>query len=243
MLDQIQTGRQIHPRRIGLYGVAGVGKSSFAAAAPDPIFVQTEDGLADIGAPRFPVAATFVDVMRALASLYQEKHSYRTVVIDSADWLERLIWSEVCAKRGVASIEDLPYGKGFLFSMSHWKEVLEGLDALRSQRGMTTIVIAHAKVERFENPECEPYDRYVPRLHKTASALFSEWADELLFANYRVHTRTTDEGFNKKRVQGIGSGERILRTAERPSHLAKNRLGLPDELPLSWPEFAKYLPA
>ena len=106
---------------------------------------------------------------------------------------------------------------------------------------MAAILIAHAKIERFENPETETYDRYVPRLHKLASAVVQEWCDEVLFATYQVHTRQTDEGFNRKRTQAIGSGERILRTTERPAHVAKNRLGLPDELPLDWNVYAQYL--
>lgn len=242
MLEQIQTGRQARPRRIVVYGTAGVGKSNFATCAPSPIVIQTEDGLGEIDCHKFPLANSLSEVMQALAALYQEDHSYKTVIIDSLDWLERLIHAEVCSKRVVPNIEDIPYGKGYTFALSHWKDVLDGLDALREKRGMTAIVIAHSKIERFENPETEPYDRYVPRLHKAACALITEWADELLFANYKVLTRTMDEGFNKKRAQGIGSGERILRTTERPSHLAKNRLCLPDELPLSWEAFAAYLP-
>jgi hypothetical protein len=116
------------------------------------------------------------------------------------------------------------------------------LTALRDERGMAIVLLAHAKVERFENPETESFDRYAPRLHKTARDMVIEWCDEVLFANYKVFTKATDEGFNRTRVQGVGSGERILRTSERPSHLAKNRLGLPDELPLSWDALAEHLP-
>ncbi len=121
--------------------------------------------------------------------------------------------------------------------------MLDGLTALRSERGMTIVLLAHAKVERFENPETESFDRYAPRLHKTAAALVIEWCDEVLFANYKVFTKATDEGFNRTRVQGVGTGERVLRTSERPAHIAKSRLGLPDELPLDWEALAPYLPA
>jgi hypothetical protein len=181
--------------------------------------------------------------MQALAALYGEGHSYRTVVIDSLDWLERLIWAKVCTTRQVASIDDIGYGKGYAFALSHWRDVLEGLSALRDRRGMTVILIAHARIERFEDPTCDAYDRYVPRLHKSAAAMVAEWCDEVLFASYKVFTKATDEGFNQKRVQGLGSGERVLKTTERPSHLAKNRLNLPDELPLAWSEFARHLTA
>jgi len=104
-------------------------------------------------------------------------------------------------------------------------------------------LVEYVEHKRFENPETESYDRYVPRLHKTASALVTEWCDEVLFATYKVFTKSTDEGFNRTRAQGIGSGERVLRTVERPAHLAKNRLGLPDELPLIWADFARHLTA
>ncbi|MFW5829719.1 MAG: ATP-binding protein [Planctomycetota bacterium] len=242
-LVSIITGAQPRPRRMLVYGTAGIGKSTFATDAPDPIVIQTEDGLGEIDCHKFPVATCFDDVLAVLAALYTEEHQYRTVVVDSLDWLERLIWSKVCENRQVASIEDIGYGKGYSFALAHWRDVLEGLGALREARHMTVILIAHAKIERFENPETDPYDRYMPRLHKTASALVSEWCDEVLFATYRVFTKTTDEGFNQKRVQGLGNGERVLRTTERPSHLAKNRLGLPDELPLAWSAIAESLTA
>lgn len=243
ILTSILTGAKPGPRRMLIYGTAGIGKTTIATCAPAPIVIQTEDGCNEIDCHKFPVAQSFAEIMNALAALYQDEHSYRTVVIDSLDWLERLIHAEVCKNRQVATIEDIVYGKGYAFATQHWRDVLDGLSALRESRRMTVILIAHAKIERFENPETDPYDRFVPRLHKTAAALVTEWCDEVLFASYKVFTKATDEGFNQKRVQGLGNGERVLRTTERPSHLAKNRLGLPDEMPLIWAEFAKHLTA
>ncbi len=238
MLAQIRKGRSLMPRRVMLYGVHGVGKSTFGAMAEKPIFITTEEGTNDIECDRFPLAAKYGDVLAALSSLYSEEHDYQTIVIDSLDWLERLIWVEVCAKRGVETIEDIGYAKGYVFALTQWREILAGLDALRAERGMQVILIAHAAIEKFANPETDSYDRYAPRLQKQASALVQEWCDEVLFASYRVHTRTSSEGFDRKRTQGIGTGERILRTTERPAHVAKNRLNLPDELPLDYRIFA-----
>ena len=232
LLQSIQKGRVRAPRRTLLYGVHGVGKSTFGAMAERPVFIQTEDGLSDIECERFPLAERYGDVLGALGALYTEAHEYGTVVIDSLDWLERLIWSEVCARRGVESIEDIGYGKGYVFALTQWREVLSGLDALRNERSMNVILLAHAQIEKFNNPETDAYDRYAPRLHRTASAVVQEWCDEVLFATYRVHTKSTDEGFNRTRVVGLGAGDRIVRTTERPAHLAKNRLGLPEEIPL-----------
>ncbi len=208
--------------------------STFGAMADDPIFIPTEDGLGGIDCARFPLAGDYGDVINALSALYSEQHDFRTVVIDSLDWLERLIWARVCRDRGVETIEDIGYGKGYIFALTHWREVIAGLDALRNERGMAVILLAHAQIEKFANPETDTYDRYSPRLHKQASALVQEWCDEVLFATYAIHTKTTDEGFGRKRVQGVGTGERIIRTTERPAHVAKNRLNLPDEIPLDY---------
>jgi hypothetical protein len=240
MLNTIQRGRAQLPRRVLLYGVHGVGKSTFGAMAEKPIFIQTEEGINDIETDRFPLATKYGDVLNALSALYSEEHDYQTVVIDSLDWLERLIFADVCAKRGVESIEDVGYAKGYTFALTQWREVIEGLDALRNERGMQVILIAHARIEKFENPETDSYDRYVPRLNKHGSALIQEWCDEVFFATYRIHTKQSDEGFNRKRTQGIGTGERIIRTSERPAHVAKNRLSMPDELPLDYHLYAAY---
>ena len=241
LLEQVVSGKNPAPRRVMLYGTHGIGKSTFAACAPKPVFLQTEDGLGEIDCDKLPLATTLNDAMNALSELYTEKHPYKTVVVDSLDWLERLIWAEVCRKRNVESIEDIGYAKGYIFALTQWREFLEGLSALRNDKGMTAILIAHARIERFENPETESYDRYVPRLHKLAAAVVQEWCDEVFFATYKVYTKQTEEGFNRKRSQGIGTGERIIRTQERPAHVAKNRLNLPEEMPLDWNAYAHYL--
>jgi len=104
------------------------------------------------------------------------------------------------------------------------------------------IQIAHTDIKRFDSPEHEPYDRYVIKLHARASALLQEHSDAVLFANYRISTVKSDVGFNKKVTRALGSGERVLYTAERPAFLAKNRYGLPDVLPLDWQAFAAAMP-
>jgi hypothetical protein len=238
LLSRVERGRSVVPRRVMVYGVHGIGKSTFGAMADRPIFIQTEDGLANLDAERFPIARDYGEVVAALGALYAEEHGYGTIVVDSLDWLERLIWARVCRDRGVKSIEEMPYGKGYIFALEYWREVLSGLDALRAERGMQVITIAHAAIEKFNNPETDAYDRYAPRLNKHASALVQEWSDEVLFACYRVMTKSTDEGFNRRRVQGVGTGERVLRTTERPAHVAKNRLGLPEEIPLDYRVYA-----
>jgi len=237
------------PPRLMLYGTEGIGKSTFGASSDRPIFIQTEDGLGEIACDKFPLARSFGDVTATLSELYSEKHDYQTVVVDSLDWLERLIWEEVCREFGVKSIEkaDGGYAKGYTHALTQWREFLNWLDALRNDRGTVSILIAHAKVEKFEDPESTAYDRYSPRLHKHAGALITEWSDAVLFATRRFRTETEEAGFNRTRTiataVGADGGERILRTVGGPACIAKNRYGLPAELPLAWPALMAALTA
>lgn len=239
----IRSSRTPQPRRILLYGVQGVGKSTWASQAPAPIFLPTEEGLNNLDTQTFPLLVSWGNLQEAVESLYTEQHNFQTVVIDSLDRLEQLIWADVCEEHRLKNIEDAGYGKGYVYALSRWNWIFQGLDALRSQRSMTVILIAHAKIERFEAPETASYDRYGVRLHKLAAANCQEWADEVLFATYEVFVKVEKGRFNKEKGKAIGEGTRILRTSERPFASAKNRLGLPDEMPFVWSEFEKYLPA
>jgi len=249
MFAKIQRGRQPMPPRVLLYGVEGIGKSTFGAQAPKPIFIQTEDGLNEIDCDKFPLATRYDEVVAALADLRREEHDYETVVIDSLDWLERLVFDKLCAEHNAASIEQVAggYSKGYTLALSYWREIIEHLNALRNQRGMVVLLIAHSKVERFEDPESSPYDRYSPRLHKHAAALVSEWCDAVLFATRKMRTQSEDAGFGRKRTTahaiGKAGGERILRCVGGPSCVAKNRYGITEELPLSWAAFMQALAA
>lgn len=246
LLGSIVKGRQCLPRRVMVYGVQGIGKSTFGAMAPKPIFIQTEEGSNDIECDRFPLANSLEEVKQQMATLYTEPHDYQSVVVDTLDAGEPLIWAAVVEEygqaKGIKTIEEFGFNKGYHYAVAKWRELFRGLQALRDDRGMMIILLAHSTVQRFENPETSGYDRYMPKLHKFAAALIQEWCDEVLFASYRVYTKAEDKGFNQKVTKGLGAGERILRTEERPAHLAKNRLSLPYELPLNFQEFAKHLP-
>ncbi len=242
-MASLRRGAGVKPPRLLVHGTAGIGKTSFAAAAPDPVFLQTEDGLGVLDAPTFGLLKTYDEVMQAIGALYAEEHDRRTVVLDSVDWLEPLVWAQACRDNGWKSIEDAGYGKGYVAALDHWRAVFDGFNALRDERGMTVVLIAHTDIKRFDSPETEPYDRYVIKLHTRASALLQEHVDAVLFANYRVSTVKSDLGFNKKAVRAVGGGDRILHTTERPAFLAKNRYAMPDQLPLSWDAVAACIPS
>lgn len=221
------------PRRVMLYGTHGIGKSTFGAMAPKPIFIRTEDGLGDIDAVAFPLAKCVSDVFQAIDELYREPHDFETVVLDSADWLEQLIWRQVCETGGKETIADFGFGRGYEAAGTMFKQVLAEFEKLNIERRMMVIILAHCAVQRFEDPRTEAYDRYVPKLHKHVNGTIQEWCDEVLFTNYKVFVRKDGDGFQERRL-GVGTGERVIYTSEKPSHLAKNRLALPDEMPLAF---------
>lgn len=233
-LKSIRKNDRISAPRVCVYGVEGIGKSTFASAAPSPVFIQTEDGLGSLNVEHFPLATKLSDVMTALATLFTETHEYQTVVLDSLDWLENFIVRDVESRY---EAKDLAYGKGAILQAERWREVLEGLNALRNQKNMAVVLIAHTQIKRFDSPETEPYDRFQLKLQERSSALVREWVDALLFANYRTVVKSSDVGFNKSVARGISTGERLLFTAERPAFQAKNRYGMPDSIPLSWDAF------
>ncbi|MEX0718360.1 MAG: ATP-binding protein [Planctomycetaceae bacterium] len=247
VLERIHRGKQPLPPRVVLYGTEGIGKSTFGSQAPAPIFIQTEDGLSEIACDSFPLAQTLDDVLASLSALHAEKHDYQTVVIDSFDWLERLIFDELCRQHNVSSIEkvDGGYAKGYTHALTHWRQILGLLNRLRVERGMVVLGIAHARIEKFEDPEATAYDRYSPRLHKHACGLVCEWADAVLFATRKIRVQAEDAGFNRKRglafALGKDGGERVIRTIGGPSCVAKNRFGIVEELPLSWAAFVDAL--
>lgn len=233
-LSSIRKNEALAAPRVLIYGVEGIGKSTFAAGARNPIFIQTEDGLGSLPVSHFPIATSVTDILSAIGSLYERGHEFQTVVIDSVDWLEALIQQEVEQKYDA---KDLAYGKGAILAAEKLREVLEGLNALRNDLGMAIILIAHCEIKRFDSPEVEPYDRYQPKLQARASALVREWCDAVLFANYKTIVKKDDVGFNKTSNRGISTGERLLYTAERPAYMAKNRYGLPESIPLAWQAF------
>jgi hypothetical protein len=241
LANLVRSSDRVQPARILLHGVAGVGKTSLAAAFPNPVFALVEDGAGMLDITGAPIKS-FSDMMEMISSLHNEEHEFQTFVVDSLDWFEPLVWAEACLINKWNSIEDAGYGKGYVAATELWRHFVEGINELRSDRGMTIVNIAHTDVKRFDAPDSEPYDRYIIKLHKAASALLMEHSDCIFFANYRVSTVKSELGFGQKKTRAVGSGERILHTVERPSHIAKNRFGMKDILPLSYEALAEYLP-
>lgn len=258
-LESISRTKHATPPRILIHGPEKVGKSTFFAGgivngshhqpAPNPIFIRTEDGLNGIDTDAFPLANTYQDVMDALTTLASQEHDFKTVVIDSADWLERLIHQKVCADDGVKSIELAGggYGKGYTLALNHWREVLTALDFLNKEKGMVIGVICHSVVVAFNDPLHEPYDRYEMKLHQPkkstgARDLLTEWADVIGFAQRKIFVTKKDTARGDKVARGTNANEtNKLHLAGSPAFVAGNRYSLPDEINLDWGQFSAVL--
>lgn len=237
-LSKIARGPTLAPPRLFLYGPHGIGKTTFAACAPSPFILQLEDGEGQLSVPRHLVRDGWDEVTQVLGALAENEHDFISLGIDSIDWLEPVVWKETCRRNGWKDIESPGFGKGYIAADEVWQDFFHTLSYLRTQKNMQVILLGHSEIKTFNDPEMEPYDRYQPKLQKRACALVQEWADAVLFANYKSHVVSTDGSFGKKTTRGIGSGKRVMYTEERPSHYAKNRYALPFELPLSYPDFS-----
>ena len=238
--DTLRRGKQAVPPRFVIYGGHGIGKSTVASQFPAPIFISTEDGLDSLDVTSFPRATKISDVVDSIKTLIKEDHQFKTVVVDSVDWLiEPLIVSNVEATH---EAKDLAYGKGQMLVAEEFREILQGLDALRRKRGMNVVLLAHANVVRFDDPRSEGYDRYTPKLPNRCNALLQEWVDVLAFAAFKVIIKKSEAGFNKEKTRGITTGERLLHFVENPAFLAKNRYTLPDEVEMTYDNVKKLIP-
>jgi hypothetical protein len=223
------------PDRILLYGVEGIGKSTFAASAPKPIFIAPErDGTARIDTNRFAQTETWGDVIDGIDALTQDEHDYRTLVIDTLDAAEAMLWRFICTRDSKGSIEDYGYGKGYVAALDEWRVFLSRLERLRREKKMGIILIAHSWIKPFKNPEGDDFDRYQLKLHEKAGGLLKEWGDAVLFANFEILTAKENE---KARAKGVSTGERIVHTQRTAAFDAKNRYGLPETLPLDYAAF------
>lgn len=241
-LASISRTRRVRAPKVVVAGANKVGKSTFASSAPNAIGILTEQGMDAIDSQAFPVATSLADVYAAIGTLIDEDHDFQTLYLDSLDWLEPLLHAHVCQANGWTDIEKPGYGKGYIAASDEWRTLLNGLDALRTQRNMGVILIAHDKIKRIEDPLTEGFDSHVLKLHDRASALVMEWADVIGYAGYRVFTTKTDAGFGQKETKATTSGERLLHVEAHPAHCGGNRFGLKN-MPLDWAAFSAALSA
>ena len=225
------------PPRTLLVGTEGVGKTTFAAESNNPVFICAEDGLPPVlgEVPRFPTPENLSDVHEAIRTLVKDDHEFHTLVIDTVDWLEPIIWRDLCARNSWADIEAPGYGKGYVAAAEEWRKILAALDLLRQRKGMEIILLAHAAIRTFQNPAGGDFSRYECKLNKNAAALLKEWADVNLFA---IHEEFVQVKAGKETRKGVSTGRRVIHTERTAAWDAKNRYALPAELPLNYFDYA-----
>jgi len=209
--------------------VESVGKTTLAAKMPQPLFLDIEDGChhLDVASQTIKSWTELLEVVKELAS---GSYGYKTVVLDSIDWAERLNHTNLCEQKKIKSLKDIPYGDGFVMAAERMARFLNDLDRL-VDAGIHVVLIGHAQVKRREPPDqVQAFDRYELKLTKQASPLVKEWVDHLLFLNFKTRIVESESG----KAKGRGGKERVLFTTHAAAYDAKTRSELADELPLEW---------
>lgn len=236
---QVISGKIEKAKKVVLYGAEGIGKSSLAAQFPSPIFIDTEGSTTELTVDRLKKPSSWTELNQQVDWVKAQAGRYKTLVIDTVDWAERLTIEFVTSRANKTSITNFGYGEGFIQLEEEYGKFLNRLQDL-VDFGIHVVLTAHAKITKFEQPdEMGAYDRYELKLgNKTTAktaALTKEWADMVLFMNYKTFSVATDEKGKKHKGQG---GVRTIYANHHPAWDAKNRHGLPDEFPMDYANIA-----
>lgn len=222
-------------QRVVLYGPEGIGKTSFAACLPDPVFIDTEGSTVRYNVRRLPAPESWPMLLSEVEWCIQNPEALRTLAIDTADWAERLCIQNILAANKVRSIEDFGYGKGYVMVQEEFGRLLNLLTDL-TRKGVHVILTAHAYMRKFEQPdEFGAYDRWELKLSKKVAPMVKEWSDMLLFANYETYV-VRDDKTNTAKAQG---GRRVMFTTHNPCWDAKNRESFPDKMDFDYYQIAR----
>ena len=236
---RITKGIQPKPLKVVVYGPEGIGKSTFASLFPDPLFIDTEGSTARMDVARTETPTSLAMLTQLLTEIRDNPPGCRTLIIDTIDWAERLCIQKVCAENHKTGIEDFGYGKGYTYVYEEMGRILNLLNDIW-ERGMHVVLTAHAAIRKFEQPdEMGAYDRWELKLINApkcnSCAMVKEWADMVLFANYKTFAVAADKDGKKMKARG---GERVMYTSHNPCWDAKNRFGLAPELPFDFGQIA-----
>ena len=226
---EVQQTMQIEPMKVLIYGVEGIGKTTFASKFPDPIFIDTEGSTGFINARKLPNPTSWTMLLDELEDIKSDPRG-KTLIIDTLDWAERLAKKYLMDKNKWAAIDSTNYGSRYVALSDEIGKLLNKLTEIKDV-GINVVLTAHADTKKHELPdEMGQYDKYTLKLEKRDAGLAKEWADMILFFNYKT-TIISDSKSNSKKATG---GQRVMYTTHKPAWDAKNRLGLPDELPIDF---------
>lgn len=225
----ITKGKVESAKKVVIYGPEGIGKSTLASRFPDPVFVDTEGSTKELDVARYPAPMSWNDIITAVEDCAAEAPC-KTLVIDTADWAEQFCIKAVCQKNGVGGIEDFGYGKGYVYLAEEFSKLLKACDKC-IESGINVVFTAHAMMRKFEQPdEMGAYDRWEMKLTKKDAPTLKEWADMVLFCNYKTDV-ITDQNTKSKKATG---GRRVMYASHHPCWDAKNRYSLPDQMEMSF---------
>lgn len=235
---KITKGKRARAQKVVIYGTEGIGKSSLASQFPEPLFIDTEGSTDNMDVARLDKPTSWIMLNNQIAFVKANPTVCKTLVIDTIDWAESLCVDNLCAMHGKKGIEDFGYGNGYVYAKEEMGRFLNKLQDL-IEIGINVVLTAHAQIRKFELPdEMGSYDKYELKLGKKTSSqtapLVKEWADLLLFCNYKTYL-ISQEKSTKKKAQG---NQRVMYTEHNPAWDAKNRHGLPSELPLDYNSIA-----
>lgn len=231
---EITSGKIQSALKVVVYGPEGIGKSTLAAQFPGAVFCDTEGSTKHMDVSRTPKPTSWAMIIDQVKYFIQNPTRLRTFVLDTADWAEAMCSDAICAKSQKNGIEDFGYGKGYTYLSEEFGRLLNLLEELIS-KGVNVVMTAHAKMRKFEQPdEMGAYDRWEMKLSKTCAPLLKEWADMVLFANYKTYVVNVDgQGVQKGKNKAQG-GKRVMYTSHHSCWDAKNRFGLPEEAPFEF---------
>ena len=232
---EIIKGKIKKAKKVVIYGPEGIGKSTFASKFPDPVFIDTEGSTNDMDVARLPRPTSWIMLLEELQYVEKNPGVCKTLVIDTIDWAEQLCVEHICAKHNKSGIEDFGYGNGYVYTKEEFGRFLNKLTDV-IETGVNVVLTAHAQLRKFEQPdEMGAYDRWELKLGKKTqsqtSPLVKEWADMLLFCNYKTYSIAVDDKGKKHKAQGW---KRVMYTCHHPCWDAKNRYNLPDECELDY---------
>ena len=231
----ISGGRIETAKKVIVYGPEGIGKTTFAARFPDPVFIDTEHSTDAYEVKRFPYPTSWAMLTGEVQQVRDDPSCCRTLVIDTADWAEKLCTAALLARCKKSGIEEFGYGKGYVYLGEDFGKLLNLLEEVKA-KGVNVVLTAHAKLSKFEQPdELGSYDRWELKLSKYILPMVKEWADLILFANYKTFAVASDDSGKKFKAQG---GKRVMYTTHHPCWDAKNRYGLAEELPFEFESIA-----
>ncbi|MGE4272088.1 MAG: ATP-binding protein [Desulfitobacterium sp.] len=235
---QISRGKIQSAQKVVIYGPEGIGKSTLASMFPDPVFIDTEGSTKHMDVARTPKPSSWTMILEQVKYFRNNPSECGTLVLDTADWAEQLCTVEVCSKAQKDSISKFAHGQGYVILAEEYGRLLNLLEEL-VERGVNAVITAHATMRKFEQPdEMGGYDRWELKLQKKTAPLVKEWADMVLFANYKTYA-VKGEDERKKKAQG---GKRVMYTSHHPCWDAKNRHDLAEELPFEYAAIAHCIP-